>query len=246
MKFVSCHGGKLQITVAEPLNPAAGGSFTTGASDLDNLLPGGRFAFGVIHEILAVSAECEGVFFAALLAQAALKARLALYMGDAADIRATPAAIVWADRRRVLYPPALAAMGIDLSRLVLLHPADREQELAALADCLRCRGVCATVGFPGAMSAIEARKLQLAAEQGRGAGILLRRWGRESRNYAAATRWLIRPAPGERLIQRWEVCLLHGHGGRDSPCVILERCHATGNVRASVPVADRQTAKAMA
>lgn len=246
MKFVSCHGGKLQITVAEALESDTAGSFTTGISDLDTLLPGGRFAFGVIHEILSEATDCNGVFFAAILAQAAMKARLALYTGDAADIRATPAVIVWADRRRVLYPPALATMGIDLARLILLRPADREQEIMALADCLRCRGVCATVGFPGAMSAIEARKLQLAAKQGRGAGILLRRRGGESRNYAAATRWLIRPAAGERLIQRWEVCLLHGHGGRDSPRIILERCHATGNVRASVPVADRRSAKAMA
>lgn len=246
MKFVSCHGGKLQITSTATLAIHQSDIFTTGIDAIDSLLPDGGLSFGVIHEILADSAGCEGAFYAAVLAQAALKSRLALYSGDIADIQATPAAIVWADRRRVLYPPALAAMGMDLRRLIVLYPADREQEVAALADCLRCHGVCAAVGFPGAMSAVEARRLQLAAEQGHSAGILLRRCGRESRNYAAATRWLVRPVPGERLVQRWEIHLLHGHGGRDSPRVILERCHATGHVRASVPVADRQIAKAMA
>ena len=57
--------------------------------------------------------------------------------------------------------------------------------------------------------------------------------------YAAATRWLIEPAPGERTVQRWKVQLIHGHGGRVGKTVILEHSRETNLVRAVEKLADR-------
>jgi len=83
------------------------------------------------------------------------------------------------------------------------------------------------------LSRLEARRLQLSAERGGGVGLLLRPWGnRLSAEHAAATRWLVRPAPGERTVQRWKVQLVHGHGGRVGGVVILEHSRETNRVRA--------------
>jgi hypothetical protein len=86
--------------------------------------------------------------------------------------------------------------------------------------------------------------LQLSAERGGGVGLLLRpARGPESACHAATTRWLVRPAAGERTLQRWSIQLIHGHGGRVGQTVILECSrethHITVRARQTDPV--RQT-----
>jgi protein ImuA len=120
----------------------------------------------------------------------------------------------------------------------------RSDDLWAVAECLRCRGVAATVAAPPRpLSRVEARRLQLAAERGGGAGILLRRASPSTTaHYAAATRWLVGPAPGADGVQRWHVRLLHGHGGRVGQAVLLEIDRDSNHVRATDPLADRPAA----
>ena len=81
--------------------------------------------------------------------------------------------------------------------------------------------------------------LQLAAERGGGIGVMLRSSGAAAWPYAAATRWTVRPAPGERTVQRWSVELIHGHGGRVGQRVLLEMCRETHHVRATDAVVHR-------
>jgi protein ImuA len=171
---------------------------------------------------------------------------LALILARAAQA-ATGGVIVWSDPRRQLHPPAVSAAGIDLRRMILLRPRNAAQEISALTECLRCKGVSATVANLNRLSDIEARRLQLAAENGGGVGIFLRPSLRpgstsSSGNYAAATRWLVRPALERDDRQSWIVELLHGHGGRLGSSVLLEVDRETGDVRASAPLADRPAA----
>jgi hypothetical protein len=157
--------------------------------------------------------------------------------------------VVWSDPRGDVYPPALAALGFDLSKVYLLRTSRDEDESWAVAECLRCRGVGAVIAAPPAsrkMSRIEARRLQLAAERGGSVGILLRQTGRGADVYAAATRWKVAPAPGERTVQRWTIQLLHGHGGRVGETVILEWCRETNSVRTAEQLADRPAAETAA
>ena len=66
--------------------------------------------------------------------------------------------------------------------------------------------------LPPRVSRVEVRRLQLAAERGRCVGVLLHEAPRGviPNIYAAASRWLISPAPGERSVQRWNVRLIRG------------------------------------
>jgi len=89
-------------------------------------------------------------------------------------------AVAWSDPERELHLPALSAAGINLRNLVLLRCANRADQLWALAECLRCRGVGATVAFIQRLSQIEARRLQLAAERGGGVGLFMRPYTPES------------------------------------------------------------------
>ena len=232
MQVVSCHNGKLQSLVAAELKGRADRTFATGLDAIDHLAPSNAFARGTIHELLFAPAHGEPRFFATVLAQHASTGRQ--------KQRCLP--IIWSDPRGELYPPALAAMGIDLKQLYLLHPPSPADETWAIAECLRCKGVGAVVAAPQFLSRVEARRLQLAAETGGCVGLLLRPAGKRSMHYAATTRWLVAPARGERSVQRWRIQLLHGHGGRVGETVFLECDRETHSVRATTQLADRPAA----
>jgi len=224
MRMIAAHGGQLQI-----LNEGQVGSttealgFTTTLWGLDELAGSKAFARGAVHEILCEKGQGPAMFFATVLARAAC--------GEGR--------IVWSDPNRRLYPPAIAAAGIPLSRLLLLWPRNEKDELWALTECLRCSGVGVALACPKQLSTIEARRLQLAAERGGGVGILLRPNSAASTPYAAATRWLVSAMNGERTVQKWKVQLIHGHGGQVGKTVILEVGRATNSVRVFEAVGDR-------
>jgi hypothetical protein len=259
MQFISCHDGKLQTLTTAGLSASSAKSFATGLEALDALAPRHSFARGAVHELLFDANDGQPRFVAAMLAQAAAEhdesrryggteARRVPSSGSDA-LRASSAfvpscllPIVWTDPRHEIYPPALAALGFDLTKLYSLHPPTEADEAWAVAECLRCRGVGAVIAAPPRMSRIVARRLQLAAERGGSVGILLRQTGRNDSIYAAATRWKVSPHPGERTIQRWKIQLLHGHGGRVNQTVILEWCRETNTVRATEKLADRPVA----
>ena len=243
MRLISCHDGRLLTMDAARLSTARGGVFRTGLDALDALAPGGAFARGAVHELLCEPAQGTPSFLAMLLAKAASRVEPAGALRiDHANSPDDFHPLIWSDPQRNLYPPALASHGIPLNKLFLLR-ARPEDQTWAIAECLRCKGIGAVVASIPSLSRLEARRLQLAAETGGGAGILLRPGGRGSQVYAAATRWLVRPAPGRRTIQRWTVQLLHGHGGRLGQAVTLEYCRENHLVRAVEKLVDRQGKK---
>lgn len=234
MQFISCHDGKLQLLneVSAGLKSSSQRTFVTGLEAIDALAPQQSLARGAIHELLFDAKREEPKFVAAMLAHAA----------STLEAKSNAASVIWCDPRGEIYPPALASLGFDLSKTFLLRPSNEIDEAWAVTECLRCRGVGAVIASPTHLSRIVARRLQLAAEQGGTVGILLRPRGRGDSIYAAATRWLVAPYPGERTVQRWTIQLLHGHGGRIGQTVFLEWCRETNSVRAVEKLADRPAA----
>src|SRR5437773_4967047 len=146
MQFISCHDGKLQRLEAAGLaglkaSPAR--AFVTGMPALDALAPGKSFARGAVHELLFDPSHGRPQFFAALIA------------------RGTSLPVIWSDPRCEIYPPALTALGFDLSNVYLLRPRSLADEAWAVTECLRCRGVGAVIAAaPEKLSRIQARRFQ--------------------------------------------------------------------------------------
>ena len=226
MHFISCHDGQIVTAsaVGGSLTPQHDRGFRTGLDVLDYLLPDHSFARGAVHEILFSGGHPAAKFLALLLA------------------RAAGGVVVWCDRLRTLYPPAVVAAGISVEKLFLLRPPGQAEQSWAVAECMRCPGVGVTVAPVATLSRVEALRYHLAAERGGGVGLLLRPLDRNASVYAAATRWLVAPAPGLRTVQRWSVQLIHAHGGRVGETVILEHHRETNTVRAAEQLADRQAA----
>jgi hypothetical protein len=212
MPLITCEGGVLRTQLAP--EPAAT-SFTLDLAAWDQLAPCGQFALAAVHELLFDPNRHRAPKFPALT------------LARSAMARREGSALIWCDPDGTLYPPALAAAGVPLDRLIVLRPQSADVNWT-ITECLRCKGVGAVVApAPAKLSRVEARRFQLAAERGGGVGILLRSLGRGSDIYAAATRWLIQPARGERTVQRWKVELVHGHGGLVGQSVLLEKRRVT-------------------
>src|SRR2546425_1164742 len=146
MRLVSAYRGELQVIERDDFASIQSSGFTTQMGGLDRLLPPEGLAYGAVHEVLSAT-EGLGLFFTALLAKIATDRR---------------GFLIWSDRQRLLYPLALRSAGINLERLLVLHPKDEAEEIWAVGECMRCRGVGATVAMMGRLSHIQARRLQLA------------------------------------------------------------------------------------
>jgi hypothetical protein len=83
-------------------------------------------------------------------------------------------ALVVIDRLQTFYPPAAAAWGIDLDRLIIVRPRGMRDALWAAVQGLRSPAVAAVWAPLDRLNSREFRQLQLAAQVGRTLGLLLR------------------------------------------------------------------------
>lgn len=189
-------------SVPETVVPDGGRLQPFGVDRLDAML-GGGLALGELHEVRTAESRDGGSaagFLAALMARPGL-------VSDAAARRAGSAAddaIVWiseADRRREagdLYPAGLLALGLDPGRIIRIAAARTADALWVFEAALACRGVafavCEVRRQARCLDLTATRRLALRA-QGSGATGLLLRLGQQPEPTAAATRFLIAPAP---------------------------------------------------
>jgi hypothetical protein len=132
-------------------------SVPTGFAELDTLLPGGGWPRAALTELLVGQ---PGIGELRLLVPAL--ARLSRH--DKWLVLVAPP--------YVPYAPAFEALGIDLSRLIVVGTRSDAETLWAAERCLRS-GVCAAViAWPGPTHERSLRRLQSAAEQGQGMGVV--------------------------------------------------------------------------
>lgn len=184
------------------------GALGTGWPPLDALLPSGGLRRGSLVEWLAAGPGSG----AALLA-----------WGTAQRAAMEGGAIVVLDRRRTVYPPALAAWGVDLERVIFVQPENARDESWAWDQALRCPGVAAVWGWVERVDSRLFRRWQLAAEAGGCVGLLLR--PRDVRNQPtwADVRWWVEPQPataGRRM--RVELLRCRGVGSNGSVELVLD------------------------
>lgn len=195
----------------ERLRPisARTGALSFGDARVDGCFPfqeGQRgLPLGALHEIGtegrgAETEELPAAFAAALIG------------GICVDLRGR-APVLWVATMPDLYPPGLK--GLDPARLVMVNPRDESGVLAAMEIALREGGFAAVVGEVGQLGRVASRRLVFACQKHGVTAFVLRRWPHGNRTpdrqvSAAATRWLVAPAPAGR----WRVDLTHARGGQ--------------------------------
>jgi hypothetical protein len=150
----------------------------SGFAELDALLPGGGWPQGALTEIMMPR---QGI------------GALRLLMPTLARLSQGDRWICWVAPPYIPYAPALANAGIDLSRILLVHPRGQQDGLWAVEQSLRSGNCAAVLAWPTLDDKAILRRLQLAAESGDALGVLFRPRHFVQRPSAAALRIELAP-----------------------------------------------------
>ena len=175
----------------------------TGLGPVTDAFPNGVFPLGAIHEFIAEDAAATTGFIAGILA--------ALMQNDAACL--------WISSSRTIFPPALHTFGISPGKIIFVDPQKERELLWSMEEALKCTGLAAVVGELKELSFTASRRLQLAVEQSRATGFILR--AKATNATACVTRWKITSLPGELNdnmpgvgFPRWNIQLLKVRNGK--------------------------------
>lgn len=112
--------------------------------------------------------------------------------------------VLWCLRKRNLYAPALAGVGLQPERLIYAEAGDEKGVLAVLQYGLRHSGLSAVVGEVGGLATTSFRRLQLAVEEGGVTAFVVQRWRRPAAaadydpSTATVSRWRVSAPPATR------------------------------------------------
>lgn len=141
------------------LSRVAAPSVPSGFAALDAELPGGGWPVAALTEILP---RHEGIGELRILGSAL------------ATVSARGETLVWIAPPYRPYAPALAALGIDLKRIIIVTTRSPRETLWATEQALRSHACGAVLAWPAAVKYPELRRLQLAAENNPVLAVLFR------------------------------------------------------------------------
>jgi hypothetical protein len=184
-------------------------ALSTGWSTLDRALPGVRP--GSLVELVGVGPGSGAGTIAAALTRAACR---------------SPGVVVVVDPAGEFYPPALAAWGIPLDRLVVVRPASDAEALWAADQALRSRAAAAVWLWRDRLTSVDSRRLKLSAADGGALGLVLRP-DDNGPPTAADLQLTVRPLPSRRG-RRLQVTVTRCRGGVPGAVAEIELDDVTG------------------
>ncbi len=235
----------VQRTEKNSLTTAATPAVTFGIAAIDDHLPAGGLARGALHELIA---ERPGDAGAATAFCATLLGRL---IGNRDE--KWNKAVLWCLQDRAtdagdIYPPGLARLRLDASRLIAVRTRRDTDTLWAMEEGLRCAGLAAVVGEVMSADLTASRRLQLAAEASGVTALLVRPASAAPGTSAATTRWCIGAAPSwpygwaglldEPGAECWHTTLFRCRGGAPGRWT-MEWRDETGDLALAAPVRNR-------
>ena len=239
-----------QIARLEQSRPGDGdGPISSGCGPLDRLLPGGGFRRGTLAEWLAAG-EGSGVTGLALAA-ARQACRTVGGRSETPPAGWPDGTLVVLDSRCEFYPPAAVRLGIEPQNLILVRAGSQADNRWALDQALRCPGVAAVLAWPQKIDGRTFRRLQLAAEEGGGLGLLIRPPAAREEPSWADVRLLVEPLPVGPLPvgtlpvgpllnckRRVRIHLLRCHGAASGRSMDLEIDDETHTLHLAAQLAD--------
>ena len=158
----------------------------SGFAALDAALPGRGWPQGALTELLL---EREGI------------GEIRLTLPALAFLQAQRRDVVWIAPPHRPYAPALAAAGLDLARLFIVHCQAPKDALWAFEQALRAPECGAAFAWLPTHDERALRRLQVAARDGRTWGALWRRPGQRGSATAAPLRLALSPADGQLAVR---------------------------------------------
>jgi protein ImuA len=188
--------------------PAPGAAVDVGLGPITAAFPNSVFPTGAMHELISPLRENAA-------------ASCGFMAGLVSGLMAAGGVCVWVSAARKIYPPGLKAFGIEPDQVVFMDMRREKDVLRVTEEALQCEGLAAVVGEIRDISFNDSRRLQLAVEQSRVTGFLVRHNPRYVHPVAAVARWHIThlpsdPDPGMPGLgfPRWNIELSRVRNGR--------------------------------
>jgi protein ImuA len=150
---------------------------------IKNAFPEGVFPLGAIHEFICTCSEDAS-------------ASAGFISGVLTSLMKNDGVCLWISSSQTIYPPALKLFGIDPDRIIFIELKKEKEILWTMEEALKCDGLAAVVGEMQELDFTVSRRLQLAVEQSRITGFILRRNPRNLTTTACVARWKITSIPG--------------------------------------------------
>jgi protein ImuA len=194
--------------------PTAGKAIDFHLGPVEAAFPNKKFPTGAVHEFISRTAEQS----------AATNGFLGGLLGP---LMKNGGACLWITGRRTSFPPGFTIYGVSPDRLLFLDLSKEKDRKWAMEEALKCEALTAVVGEISEIGFTESRRLQLAVEQSRVTGFLLRQDPRQLGTVASVARWEIAPLPSEPEEElpgigfpRWQTTLLKVRNGKPGSWVV--------------------------
>jgi protein ImuA len=206
---------------------------------LNQAFPFGSFPLGAVHEFISEGHESA----------AATTGFVSVLLGG---LMKNGGAAVWIGSSETVFPPALKTFGIEPERVLFIDLHREIDLLWSMEEALKCNGLSAVVGEVSDLSFTTTRRFQLAVEQSKVTGFILRSNPHDLNTNACVSRWKINPLPSESYddlpglgFPRWNVELLKIRNGKPGVWQLEwaeERLrHLTKTIPSIIPEPKRKT-----
>lgn len=187
--------------------PAAGRKEIIGLGPIEDAFPNSVFPKGALHEFLTEAPEHAA-------------ASAGFISGLLHTLMQQGGACLWISVARKIFPPALKAFGVEPDRIIFIDLRYEKDVLWAMEEGLKCEGLSAVVAEVKDINLTASRRLQLAVEQSKVTGFILRNDPSKLSTTACVARWRITPLPSDLEggmpgvgFPRWTVELLKVRNG---------------------------------
>ena len=152
-----------------------------GLGIIKEAFPNSTFPIGAIHEFFSTGNEDSAASFGFI-------------GGILSSLMKCGGPAVWVSPSSFIFPPGLKFFDIDPHKIIFIQSKRAKDILWTIEEALKCSSVCAVVGEIGEVDLSQSRRLQLAVEESKVTGFVLRR-NPKNLTTSFVTRWRIKPLP---------------------------------------------------
>ena len=186
----------------------ADNNINIGFRPIEKAFPNACFPIGCMHEFVSNTSSDIAATYGFI---ACLLSKLMQLGGACVSISTTD----------ILFPPALKSFGVDPEKVIFINLKKEKDILYATEQALKCNKLTAVLVDIKNISFKESRRFQLAAEQSRVTGFIIRNQPYSVNTIACVSRWQITSIASELQdampgvgFPRWNVELLKVRNGR--------------------------------
>lgn len=179
-----------------------------GLGSITNAFPNQTFPLGAVHEFMCDREE-------------EMAATIAFISGIASSLMRNEGIALWIGAGHTIFPPALKQFGLVPENIIFVDLKKEKEILWVMEEALKCNGLSAVICELKDLSFTASRRLQLAVEQTKVTGFILRRHTCNMNATTSLARWRIRSLSSVAIeelpgvgFSRWQVQLLKVRNGK--------------------------------